>query len=127
MIAPTVAIAVGAGNFLGVFNLLEWEVRDTFFRLRPFEGKDSTIVVVTIDEEDIQAAEDWPIPDQIMADLLAAIAEQQPRAIGLDIYRDLPEEPGHAELVEVFQTTPALIGVEKVIGSRVNPPPALEE
>ena len=40
VIAPTVAIAVGAGNFLGVFNLLEWEVRDTFFRLRPFEGKE---------------------------------------------------------------------------------------
>jgi len=125
-IAPTVAIAVGTGNFLGIFNLLEWEVRDTFFRLRPFEGKDVSIVVVTIDEQDIQAAEDWPIPDNILADLISKVAQQQPRAIGMDIYRDLPEEPGHAELVEVFQTTPTLIGVEKVIGNRVNPPPELK-
>ncbi|MEL6455283.1 MAG: CHASE2 domain-containing protein [Cyanobacteria bacterium J06623_5] len=126
VIAPTVAAAVITGNLMGGFNLLEWEVRDIFFRLRPFEGADPAIVVVTIDEQDIQAANDWPIPDKHLADLLAKIAKQQPRAIGLDIYRDLPEEPGHQELVDVFQTTPTLIGVEKVIGSRVNPPPALQ-
>ncbi|MEL6603861.1 MAG: CHASE2 domain-containing protein [Cyanobacteria bacterium J06614_10] len=120
------AAAVITGNLMGGFNLLEWEVRDIFFRLRPFEGEDPAIVVVTIDEQDIQAANDWPIPDQNLAELLAKIAEQQPRAIGLDIYRDLPEEPGHQALVDVFQSTPMLIGVEKVIGSRVNPPPALE-
>ncbi|MEO1621787.1 MAG: CHASE2 domain-containing protein [Cyanobacteria bacterium J06632_3] len=127
VIAPTVATAVIVGNFLGGFNLLEWEIRDTFFRIRPFEGQDPAIVVVTIDEVDIQAANDWPIPDNILAELLTKIANQQPRAIGMDIYRDLPEEPGYAELVEVFQNTPALVGVEKVIGSRVDPPPALAE
>ncbi|MEN8447460.1 MAG: CHASE2 domain-containing protein, partial [Cyanobacteria bacterium J06555_13] len=46
---------------------------------------------------------------------------------GLDIYRDLPEEPGYDQLVNVFQTTPTLIGVEKIIGNRVDPPPALAE
>ncbi len=127
VIAPTVAIAVSTGSFLGVFDLLEWEVRDTFFRLRPFEGIDSSIVVVTIDEQDIRAAEDWPIPDNILADLLTKIAQQQPRAIGMDIYRDLPEEPGYAELVSVFETTPTLVGVEKIMGGRVNPPPVLDE
>ena len=127
IVAPTVAIAVGAGNFFGIFNLLEWEVRDSFFRLRPSEGVDSSIVVVTIDESDIQAAKDWPIPDGILADLLGKIAVQQPRAIGMDIYRDLPEEPGHEALVSVFESTPALIGVEKVIGNRVDPPPTLKE
>ncbi|MEL6490941.1 MAG: CHASE2 domain-containing protein [Cyanobacteria bacterium J06621_3] len=127
IIAPTVAIAVGTGNFFGLFNLLEWEVKDSFFRLRPSEGTDSSIVVVTIDESDIQAAEDWPIPDGILANLLSKIAAQHPRAIGMDIYRDLPEEPGHEALVSVFESTPTLIGVEKVIGSRVNPPPVLKE
>ncbi|MGB3297776.1 MAG: CHASE2 domain-containing protein [Phormidesmis sp.] len=127
IIAPVVATAVVVGNYLGVFNLLEWEVRDSFFRLRPFEGKDSSIVVVTIDELDIRAAADWPIPDGILADLLTKVKQQQPRAIALDLYRDLPEEPGHDQLVELFQSTPALIGVEKITGSRVAPPPALAE
>ena len=125
IIAPTVATTVIAGSYLGAFNLLEWEVRDAFFRLRPTEEIDRSIVVVTIDESDIQAAKDWPIPDGILAELLEKIADQQPRSIGMDIYRDLPEEPGHDRLVEVFESTPSIVGVEKVNGSRVNPPPAL--
>ncbi len=127
IIAPTVATAAIAGSYFGVFNLLEWEVRDNFFRLRPFEGSDPAIVVVTIDESDIQAARDWPIPDNLLADLLIKIAQQQPRVIGLDMYRDLPEEPGYDQLVEVFQTTPSIIGVEKITGNRVDPPPVLAE
>jgi CHASE2 domain-containing sensor protein/nitrogen-specific signal transduction histidine kinase/DNA-binding NarL/FixJ family response regulator len=127
IIAPTVFTAVIAGNSLGIFNLLEWEVRDNFFRLRPFEGQDTAIVVVTIDELDIQAAADWPIPDGRLADLLSKISEQQPRTIGIDMYRDLPEEPGHDQLVKLFQSTPTLIGVEKITGNRVKPPPALAE
>ncbi len=127
VIAPTVTMVAIAGNYLGVFNLLEWEVRDSFFRLRPTETVDPTIVVVTIDEIDIKAAKDWPIPDNILADLLTKIAAQEPRAIGLDMYRDLPEEPGYDQLVEVFQSTPTLIGIEKITGNRVDPPPALAE
>ena len=124
-IAPTVATAVIASSFLGAFNLLEGEVRDTFFQLRPAETADRSIVVVTIDEKDIQAAADWPIPDGTLAELLEKIASQQPRSIGMDIYRDLPEEPGHEQLIKVFESTPSIVGVEKVNGSRVNPPPIL--
>jgi CHASE2 domain-containing sensor protein/CheY-like chemotaxis protein len=124
-IALSVSIAVIAGNFLGVFNLLEWALRDSFFQVRPQEAVDTRIVVVTIDEPDIQAVGDWPIPDQVLADLLKNIRAQNPRVIGLDLYRDLPEEPGHQTLVEVFQSTPQLIAVEKVTGIPVPPPPAL--
>jgi CHASE2 domain-containing sensor protein len=94
-ITPTVAATVIAGNILGVFNLLEWEVRDEFFRLRPAASQEDAIVIVTIDEADIQAAGNWPISDRTLADLLTAIRAQKPRVIGLDLYRDIPEEPGH--------------------------------
>lgn len=43
------------------------------------------------------------------------------------MYRDLPVEPGHQVLVEMFQSTPNLIGIEKVVGSRVAPPPSLSQ
>lgn len=127
VIAPSVATAVIIGNLLGVFNLLEWGLRDEFFRIRPTEAIDTRVVVVTIDEPDIQAVGDWPIPDQVLADLIKNIRDQNPRAIGLDLYRDLPEEPGHTELVEVFRSTPQLVGVEKITGNSVPPPPALAE
>ncbi len=127
IVTGTVAMAAVAGNFLGLFNLLEWELRDSFFRFRPTEGQDTRIVVVTIDEQDIRSAGDWPIPDALLAELLQKIDRQAPRAVGMDIYRDLPEEPGHQELLETYQSMPTLIGVEKIIGNRVNPPPALKE
>ncbi|MEO1510260.1 MAG: CHASE2 domain-containing protein, partial [Cyanobacteria bacterium J06633_23] len=127
LVAITVAVGVIAGNFLSLFNVLEWELRDGFFRFRITEGIDQEIIVVTIDEQDIQSAGDWPIPDALLAELLQKVDQQSPRAIGLDIYRDLPEEPGHEELVETFRAMPTLIGVEKIIDNRVNPPPVLEE
>ena len=127
----TITLGVGAativGNFLGVFNLLEWGIRDQFFRIRPPEAVDPYITVVTIDEADIRSVGDWPIPDQVLADLIQAIHDHNPRVIGLDLYRDLPEEPGHEALVQVFRSTPELIGVEKITGSPVPPPPALED
>jgi adenylate cyclase len=126
-IAPSVAIAAIIGNSFGVFNLLEWGIRDEFFRIRPAEPIDPAIVIVTIDESDIKAVGDWPIPDQTLADLLTKIGEQKPRAIGLDLYRDLPEEPGHQKLLEVYRATPNLFGVEKMAGSPVPPPPILSD
>lgn len=127
LVAPGVAIAVIIGHILGAFDLLEWAVRDEFFRLRPQEPPDQRIVVVTIHESDIEAVGDWPITDETLALLLKNIRAQNPRVIGLDLYRDLPEEPGHQHLLEVFDSTPQLIGVEKITGSRVSPPPVLAE
>lgn len=126
-IAPSVAVFVIAGNALGVFQLVEWATLDQFFSWRPLEQPDDRIVIVTIDEPDIQHIGQWPMSDRTMAQLLKNIRTQQPRAIGLDIYRDLPVEPGHQELVEVFQSTPNLIGIEKVSGETVDAPPTLSQ
>jgi adenylate cyclase len=127
LIAPGIAIAAIVANSLGVFNLLEWSIRDEFFRIRPPEPMEDKVVIVTIDEPDIKAVGNWPIPDEALAKMLIAIRDQKPRAIGLDIYRDLPEEPGHQKLLDVFRTTPTLVGVEKMAGNSVAPPPLLKE
>jgi CHASE2 domain-containing sensor protein/FixJ family two-component response regulator/anti-sigma regulatory factor (Ser/Thr protein kinase) len=127
IITPTVAIAVGAGQMLGLFNLPEWKTRDELFRFRSTGNRAQDIVVVTIDEKDIQLVKHWPIPDASLAELLDKIQFQKPRAIGLDLYRDIPEGEGHDRLLKVFQTTPNLYGVEKISGDRVNPPPELKK
>ena len=127
MTAPSIAILVSAGSFFGVFQLLEGAVRDEFFRLRPLEEPEEAIAIVTIDEADIAAVGDWPITDRVLAELLEKVRSEQPRAIGMDLYRNLPEEPGYQELVEVFRSTPNLIGIENIVGARVPPPPILKE
>jgi CHASE2 domain-containing sensor protein/nitrogen-specific signal transduction histidine kinase/DNA-binding NarL/FixJ family response regulator len=137
IITPSVALTVIVGQSLGLFNLPEWKLRDEWVRISSSEavtlvGRSpkriaDEIVIVTIDEGDIQSVGKWPIPDSSLAQLLQKIRAQQPRSIGLDLYRDLPEGTGHEQLVQIFRTTPNLIGVEKITGERVNPPPELKK
>ncbi|GAB1538398.1 hypothetical protein NUACC21_10580 [Scytonema sp. NUACC21] len=127
IITPSVALTVTIGQLLGLFNLPEWKLRDKWVRLRSHQTIAQEIVIVTVDEHDIQLVGKWPVPDWSLAQLLEKIRAQQPRVIGLDLYRDLPEGKGHEELVKIFRNTANLIGVEKIIGERVNPPPELKK
>jgi diguanylate cyclase (GGDEF)-like protein len=124
---PSITAIIIGVNFTGAFQSLELGILDQFFRLRPLESPDERIVVVTVDDLDITKIQHWPISDRIMAQVLRKIEKQKPIAIGLDIYRDIPVPPGHEELIEVFESFPNIIGVEKVVEKSVNPPPKLKE
>ncbi len=127
IITPSVAGLIIAGSQAGFFRLLEWAIYDQFVLLRTSEPIEQRIAIVTISESDINYVRKWPMSDQVMARMIRHIKAQQPRAIGIDIYRDLPVEPGHQELVELFKETPNLIGIEKVGGEPIAPPPVLKE
>ncbi|MEM1170030.1 MAG: CHASE2 domain-containing protein [Cyanobacteria bacterium P01_H01_bin.35] len=98
---------------LGLLQTWEWALYDNFFRLRPTEPLDSRIVIVGIDEADLQKY-GHPINDQLLAELLYKLNSLQPRAIGLDIYRDLPQEPGYQNLLTALENIPNIIGIEKI-------------
>lgn len=126
LIAPGLTAMVIAVNMTGCLQPLEWAVIDQFFRLRPVEPLDNRIVIVTVDDHDITQVGHWPISDDVLAQLLLKLNAQQPRVIGLDLYRDLPVSTGYDRLVTVFASMPHLIGVQKRFGDRrVPPPPAL--
>ncbi|MBD2020726.1 CHASE2 domain-containing protein [Leptolyngbya sp. FACHB-36] len=101
----------------GVLQLSELVALDQFFHLRPSEPADPRIVLVTIDESDINQLKQWPMSDAVLAQLLQLLKQQRPRAIGLDLYRNLPVEPGHSALVKLFASTPNLIGIKKVVSN----------
>ncbi|WP_375506254.1 CHASE2 domain-containing protein [uncultured Nostoc sp.] len=133
---PRIAICVTAPmlllRFAGLLQGSEWNMLDQFFRWRlSLESPEKRIAIVTIDEEDIKKVGKWPIPDRVLAEAIANIKAQKPRAIGLDVYRDLPVEPGHQDLVKIFQSTPNLYGIEKVVvnnkTSTIAPPPTLNQ
>lgn len=128
--APSVAIVLIAVRFTGGLQLLEWAALDQFFLLRPAEPADARIVIVNINEEDI-AKQGWPISDGMLAKLLERVKQYQPRAIGVDLYRDRPISTGHSELTKLFESTPNLIGIAKVVtnpaGSAVLGPPTLQQ
>ena len=79
------AIILGVREFKG---LQSWELStyDQMLRLRPAEAPDPRILLVTITEDDIQR-EKWPTTDSTINRLLAKLQSDQPRVIGLNIYR----------------------------------------
>lgn len=119
--APSVTGLLIALRFAGLLQSLELWTFDQYFRLRPLEAQDSRIVIVGINESDLQQVGTWPVPDAVIAQLLEKLKKQQPRAIALDIFRDIPIEPGHQALVKVFESTPNLIGIEKRVGDSSSP------
>lgn len=130
-VAPGVAGLVILLRLLGFLQAWEWAALDQYFRLRPQEPVDERILIVEISEADLNKVGQWPIPDNVLAELLKNIKAQNPRVIGLDLYRDLPVLPGQNELVKVFETTPNLIGIEKINqqdpSASVAPPPMLDQ
>ncbi len=115
-------------SLIGILQASELAAFDQLFHLRLPEKIDQRIVIVEINENDIR--QNWPIPDQVMAKLLRKLNSYQPRAIGLDIYRNLPVKPGRAEFVKACQTIPNLIGIEKLTDQMsigVAAPPVLSQ
>lgn len=128
MASTGVTVAVILLSLIGILQASELAFFDQLFHLRLPEATDQRIVIVEINESDIQ--QNWPISDQVMAQLLQKLNSYQPRAIGLDIYRNLPVEPGGAEFVRACQTIPNLIGIEKLVdrmNAGVAPPPVLSK
>ena len=122
-----VSVLTIAFSYLGIFQALELSTLDRWFRIRPLESKEKRIVVVTISESDINQIGQWPISDEILSQLITNINQQQPRVIGLDLYRDLEVKPGTEQLEAVLRSTPNLIGIEKAIADQVKPSPILEQ
>ena len=128
---PCVLMFVILLRLTGILQSWEWAKFDFYMSHRPLPPVDQRIVIVGIEETDLNELGQGLIPDAVYAQLLEKLKAMDPRAIGLDIYRDLPVPPGHEKLVKVFQSTPNLIGIQKVVGDDkqqgVDPPPVLKE
>jgi adenylate cyclase len=60
-------------------------------RLLPRDADLAPITIVEIDEASIEALGQWPWPRDLIASLISAIAEDHPRAVGLDIIFSEPD------------------------------------
>lgn len=128
------AFVCGA-RLLGMLENPEIQAFDLMMRQRPVEGIDSRLLVITIDDNDLaiqrknnESLIGASISEKSLNKLLAKLDQYQPRAIGLDIYRDFKaKEP---DLITRLQKTQNLIGVCKGSDATVNipgnePPPEI--
>ncbi|VXD24374.1 conserved membrane hypothetical protein [Planktothrix serta PCC 8927] len=88
----------------GWLEFWELKVYDQMMRSRPIEKQDYRLLLVTASEADIQALRGWTVSDQILTQFLQKLAEYKPRTIGLNLYRDLPVEPGYQSIKNQFKT-----------------------
>jgi adenylate cyclase len=124
--ATSVAAVVVALRLTGLLQSWEWAALDQFFRWRPAEPTQKRILIVAVNESDIRYVKKWPATDALIAQMIEKLKAKKPRAIGLDLYRDLPTPPGTQALEQVFKSTPNLIGIEKKVAdsnSEAVPPP----
>jgi CHASE2 domain-containing sensor protein len=85
----------------GAFQLLELRFLDKLFEFRNAESLDPKIVIITFDDDDIAKIGKWPFSDAVVANLITTVKSGNPRVMGLDVYRNLPVEPGFEELKRV--------------------------
>ncbi|WP_339384327.1 EAL domain-containing protein [Microcoleus sp. LEGE 07076] len=106
-----------------------WELAsfDSLVRLQPDAGPDPELLVVGISEADIQALGRFPISDGAIAKTLTKLQKYHPKVIGLDLYRDLPQAPGHQELRAALKA-PNVVAIAKLSDSDsegVSAPPGM--
>ena len=122
-------------RWLGLLESPEMQAFDQMMRSRPAEKLDSRLLVITIDDNDLEIQRqngesliEASISEKSLNKLLAKLNQYQPRAIGLDIYRDFPAKD--KDLSTRLRKTQNLIGVCKGSDGTVNiagikPPPEI--
>jgi adenylate cyclase len=118
---------VVTGTLLGVRHLgglqpLELNAYDLMVQLRPDRGPDPRLLIVEVTEGDINTIEKWPISDRTLAKAIAEIARLEPTAIGIDMIRNIPYEPGNAELATQWQN-PKVFPITLIGNSKQDPAP----
>ncbi|MCU0525137.1 MAG: CHASE2 domain-containing protein [Elainella sp. Prado103] len=92
-----------AARQVGWLQAPELALYDQLTRLQPDRGVDPRLLVVEITEADLQALQRGTPSDQDVAQVIRTLQQHQPRVIGLDLHRDLPQEPGHQALLQQLQ------------------------
>ncbi|MBD2014527.1 CHASE2 domain-containing protein [Microcoleus sp. FACHB-53] len=101
---------------LGTLEGMELRSYDQLMRSRPDQGPDERLLVVGVTEQDIQTRKEYPIKDETLAQLLAKLQEYQPRTIGVDILRDVPQgsPQGRIALEKIFKQDENIIAACKM-------------
>lgn len=87
-------------------------------------GEDKRVTLVTLDEPALGKL-GWPLTDEQVATVIERVLAAEPRAVGLDLYRDRPRPPGTEQLYAQLGAKPNVILAMFVGGDATHrvPPP----
>jgi CHASE2 domain-containing sensor protein len=84
---------------------LELRAYDQMVRLRGDAPPDPRLLTVAITERDLQTLKRPTPSDADVAKVIANLQRYRPRVIGLDLYRDLPQQPGQEQLLQQLRAS----------------------
>lgn len=128
LLGVCVSLGVLVARGIGSLEFLELAAYDWGVRLRTDATRsDSRIVFIGVTEQDIRNQGRWPLTDATLARALKLLTEARPRAIGMDIYRDIEVPPGRDDLNAILTGNSHIITVTKFGDQAVSgiPPPAI--
>jgi len=108
---------------IGWLQPLELMTLDLMVRSRPEQLPDDRLLIVGLTEDDITSRNRWPLSDEIVAELLAKLQTYEPSVIGVDLYRDIPYEPGLKKLTKQLQA-PNVISIQNLGDEKTRGVPA---
>lgn len=130
LISLAVGGVVSGIRQLGWLEPLELAVYDWGHgRKSPSLSASARIALIAINEDDIRRQGRWPLSDATLAQALQILTRYRPRAIGIDLFRDLAVPPGEQTLTKVLLASPNIVVVSKAGGlaeHAVPPPPILK-
>lgn len=112
---------------LGIVQPLELAALDLMMRSQQTAEPDPRLLVVAITETDIQTLKQLPLSDRTVSQVIAKLQKYQPKVIGLDLYRNIPQPPGDRELSKQLEAANA-IAITKLddeSGAGIPPPPGI--
>lgn len=116
---------------LGGLQPLELALYDQMMRSRPSLGPDPRLLLVGITEADLQTLQRATPSDQDVATVIQTLLPYQPRVIGLDLHRELPQDPGHDRLMQQVRSPSSKVVVITKLGetaaTRVPPPAGVSD
>jgi CHASE2 domain-containing sensor protein len=125
--AAVTGLLVGARQ-LGWLEPLELRAFDQMVRLsNKAADPDPRLLIVAISEADLRSLQRTTPSDQSVAQVLKVLQQYQPKVIGLDLHRDLPQQPGHTELLRQLQS-PNIVVITELgtsASTRISPPPGV--
>ncbi|NEP15534.1 MAG: CHASE2 domain-containing protein [Leptolyngbya sp. SIO4C1] len=127
-----VAAAVILARLSGLLQPLELTAYDTLLRLRPSQGWDARILLVTVTEADVNAQSadalrGASLSDATLETLLNRLLAYEPSAIALDLYRNYAADPQYADLARLLATDERIVtacrGSSSASDPGIAPPP----
>jgi adenylate cyclase len=107
--AAGLVLAARRAGWIERLELVAFDTQQRWLSRWTSSGTSSRVALVTVTEADIQRLGNYPLSDATLALAIERLEASGARAIGVDIYRDIPVPPGSDALAERFAANPRIV------------------